>query len=818
MSKYISEFTSIEGINYKVEITTEKGTKTENFVLGGTPFITEMDSDGKTIYAPIKSSGATIEMLTASMPFDLYSGRTKGVKVTLTNTSANKVEWVGFVTPCAYDMGLDEEKEVVEIECVDGIAVLKDMPYRSANKEVDSFLNIVFKCLKRAGCYKNLYVTDNVQLTASGSDSIMSKLRISEANFFEKKDSEAQLDDSVAWNCYDVLFEIMQYMGYTITSEGEDVYILDYDAMVKGRTKYFKYSLSGSTIGTPTSVTLSDSKYIDGNSHSENGAKITLDEVFNQVTVIDDFNKIDSLVDGLDNSKNYINITASYDTQLKNWFQNDKRFLESEVFTVKNKAGEDESFFVTITKVLGTSNGKVRDERLFFVVGKFYQNPMIKTYHYSHTNNSVQNESDYNPMMYSKLWNGKGATVVGYFTQKIDSSKYNIWRADITSNWDGQSKETKLQQFGQLANIANIGSKKLVNYILCLNQDSNHIEHDKVKNYPYFTIKKSMPTIFGGDGGYIVIKGTLIRHQWFDAPFPMNGDAYLHKDEQSTIYANEGYFWARLKWGKYYWKNEGNYNTMGDWTTTPSYFKIFYGNPTKETGAKDWFDKDSKFFNNCGTLWGVNEDGYYVPAPPEGNLNGDLEFTIYANKDTKGKWARNNAKDKKNSYSGARPKVVLFKGLDITVGYSDDAMNEDAASADTYYCADNSTEDNVRPMDEIKFKICTFDNKTPSYSTVDYLDNSGTSQYLDNTYNLATRQTLRQEHHLVYKLVNQYTEPRAILEFNLKRQLNLKPYTILTNKTISGKKFIIQTINNDYRFGTSVVEIIEKTDNYDEID
>ena len=145
-------------------------------------------------------------------------------------------------------------------------------------------------------------------------------------------------------------------------------------------------------------------------------------------------------------------------------------------------------------------------------------------------------------------------------------------------------------------------------------------------------------------------------------------------------------------------------------------------------------------------------------------------------------------------------------------------MNEDAASADTYYCADNSTEDNVRQMEEIKFKICTFDNKTPSYSTVDYLDNAGKSQYLDNTYNLATRQLLRQEHHLVYKLVNQYTEPRAMLEFNLKRELNIKPYTVLTNKTISGRKYILQTISNDYRFGISKVELIEKTDNYDAID
>ncbi len=314
--KYQSEFTALNGTNYKVEIDTQSGSGTKTFILGGSPFVTSMDSDGKTIYAPIKSTGATVEMVTSEMPFDLYSGQSTQIKVTLTNTTANKVEWVGFVTPCAYDMGFDEERETIEIECVDGLAVLKDMPYRSTDKDVDTFLNVVFKCLKRSGCYKNLYVTDNIQMTANGTESVMSKVRISEANFFDSKDSETQPDDSVAWNCYDVLFELMQYMGYTITAVGEDVYILDYDALVKGRTKYFKYSLTGSSIGSPSNVTLSHSHHITGTSYAENGTKVSLDEVFNQVTVVDDFTEIDSLVDGFNSTKNLINITATYDTDL----------------------------------------------------------------------------------------------------------------------------------------------------------------------------------------------------------------------------------------------------------------------------------------------------------------------------------------------------------------------------------------------------------------------------------------------------------------------------------------------------------------------
>ena len=41
-------------------------------------------------------------------------------------------------------------------------------------------------------------------------------------------------------------------------------------------------------------------------------------------------------------------------------------------------------------------------------------------------------------------------------------------------------------------------------------------------------------------------------------------------------------------------------------------------------------------------------------------------------------------------------------------------------------------------LDEIKFKICTWDNKKPNYSAVAYKDGS-TLKYLDKTYNIACK-------------------------------------------------------------------------------
>ena len=96
----------------------------------------------------------------------------------------------------------------------------------------------------------------------------------------------------------------MQYLGYTLIADGEDVYIIDYDAIRAGRSKYYRYDISGSAIGNATTATITNAYHIDSNSYSENGTKVSLAEVFNQVIVVDDFSEIDSLLDGIDSTKN----------------------------------------------------------------------------------------------------------------------------------------------------------------------------------------------------------------------------------------------------------------------------------------------------------------------------------------------------------------------------------------------------------------------------------------------------------------------------------------------------------------------------------
>ena len=101
---YSGEFYDINKKLYKVVITTSQGgNQTRTVTLGGNPFVTEMDSDTKTIYSPAKYQAATVQIITPDYNFDIYSPKAQGTKVELLD-AYDTVVWTGYVTPNLYDM------------------------------------------------------------------------------------------------------------------------------------------------------------------------------------------------------------------------------------------------------------------------------------------------------------------------------------------------------------------------------------------------------------------------------------------------------------------------------------------------------------------------------------------------------------------------------------------------------------------------------------------------------------------------------------------------------------------------------------------
>ena len=148
---YKGAFRDINGKLYNVEVNTGSGGSKE-ITLAGNPFTTAMDSSDKTIYTPAKYQTATVRVITPDYNFDIYSAKAQGTKVLLTDESGNII-WVGYVTPNLYDMGFVEEREEIEIECIDALSTLQYIKYQAEDKEVVSFYDILYKVLTNCNAY-----------------------------------------------------------------------------------------------------------------------------------------------------------------------------------------------------------------------------------------------------------------------------------------------------------------------------------------------------------------------------------------------------------------------------------------------------------------------------------------------------------------------------------------------------------------------------------------------------------------------------------------------------------------------------------------
>lgn len=811
---YYSEFSDINGKAYRVEVVTDNSTLSrQSFTLGGNPFVTQMDSDGKHIYAPIKSTGATVTIVTRNINFNLYSGSIIGNSVKLlSGTNWNTVEWTGYVSPCMYDQGFGELEEV-EIECIDGISALKNIPYRSVNPErqVVKFSELINRILASCKCYRNFYISDNVQLKDNATESVIDIFRISENNFFDEKDDINQPDDDVAWNCYDVLYEICQYLGYSLIPHGDEIFIVDYDAIKQNNNYYFKYAI-GSNM-TPARVQLTESMHIEGNTHANNSANVSLDEVYNKVTIKDDFHTFDNIFPEFGDEDFEQNITmGTYDNRWSyyNSYNSFYKNYPSDNFTEKSQNGRVNNYCIWICN--GWKN------RLWVCIAKFYDSPVFDFLKYGTGN--VDNTSSYTKdMSWPVVLTCKGATYCRFWHRAISSSEYNSWRVNYAGTWTSMSETARKNAWYKLLNQD--ASKIALEPIIIMKNDSaNHIDRNNVYNYPFIKLKaQNTATVFGGEDAYILIKGSVLYHDEQNTPFPLsdganNGDLKREKDCKR---GEEMYLPAFLKWGNQYWNGDG-------WTTNPSTFPIRFGLSNQGRhynrdyySNKKIYDKYIEFIDTAQSVYGCTEKGVYIPCPPEANLQGSIEFSIYANRDMYGD-SYHGHWDGYNRYCSYVQVLRNFKfEAHIDNGILDDREND----SDTIF-TNTVVSDAVAEMSTIKFKICTNDNKKPNYSSVDYLDTNGESHYITTTFNKALKSLenstntsstedaagLKQEEHMIFKLVNQYEKPRKILDANLKN--HYKPYTLFTDKTLSGVKFIIQEIGVDYKNNSSSIKLIEK--------
>ena len=230
--KYVSHFYDINEKKYNVEI--GSGTIKE-VTLSDTPFVTEIETSDSHIYKPCKYSSATIGMITTDYAFDLYSSTAQQNKVTLTDDN-DKIIWVGYVTPNLYSQGYENPEEVIEIECIDALSTLQYYEYEpiGTSKDIVRFAELINHLLSKCNAYEYFYFSDNIKVDSTSTFPIISRLTISEQNFFDEDDEPMKMQE--------VLEEVCQFLAVTAVAYGNSVYLIDYDAIKNGNNNYYRYT------------------------------------------------------------------------------------------------------------------------------------------------------------------------------------------------------------------------------------------------------------------------------------------------------------------------------------------------------------------------------------------------------------------------------------------------------------------------------------------------------------------------------------------------------------------------------------------------
>lgn len=832
MSQYIGEFTNINDVSYKVEITTEKNNTIHNITLGENPFETEMNSEEKNIYSPIKGSGATIEIVVDEYIFDLYSESPTGSKVKITDVTNNEIVWVGYITPQMFSQSFQLGLNTISVEAIDCISVLENMNYESANKEILTFEQILIKILSKVDV-QNMYVSNNVQLNSStGTETILDKLFISEMNFFDKKEDDEN-DSDVCWNCYDVISEICQFLGYVAVMVGQDLYLLDYDAINNGNAQYWKYNLKNTS--SPTLQTITHTHKIIGTDHADSDANVSLDEIYNKVSVKADTFTYEDYTDG---SGGDINITDMDNSNFSSSSGNGviMDYIWGEVFPADDDQSKAIDVWVDVHNDNSTGGGG--EHNYFdFVAMKFIKKPTSKFYLYDKNWNDITSNYSNKFISYPNISRNNGAIFVKYFTKNIEKTKVGKY-SEI---------QALFQQFYREARNKNVDSGKYLDYILdkagintitwrdaiIMNnlQGTVRLPESEWYKYPYYEIECAGSLIQGGDKSAMLIQGNFYWHLIGNSDstdcYPMEYSDFK-LDKKNWIMPPEDMFIpASLQWGNLWWNGE-------DWQNTKCGFKLYWldkqhrdDNRTisKSTTIHEWKCQQSvmrhtALTNTVNWRFGTDEEGCLITLPKSGtNLTGKPKLTLYRPQPAR-VW-----KSRKDYLNGDKTQGVRWAWCCVALSdfkfkaIMGDPSYSDANSTDTIYT--NVLEnDSIQELDTIDFKIHTFDDKDNSYGSVGV---SGGSAFVNKLYNKALYNSekswyestgslanngMRQEEHLIFKLCNQYTTPSKILECNLKLD-TIKPFGLYTDTTLNGK-FIVESVSYNYRMNKQNVRLVEK--------
>ena len=329
MPIFRAEFKNVHNEDYRVEFRLGTNTLITPITLGASPCIIEQKSEG--LFSPIKSRSATFEIVSKDYIFELYTPESRGVSAKVYD-SDNNVIFNGYVVPNVYDQTYTY-LDTISIECVDAVSTLKDFRYllKESTPIYRPAIEYIYDFVKECGYTGNIYFAKSYDIDET-------EITFSEANFFYD-DEEHQ-----SWTKYDILNEILQFLGVTLTISGNDIYIIDY--RISDSTSFNVYSLTAAdnVKYTPTTTSVSVNEVISA--YAGGTSTLSLDNVFNKIEISDNLFEINEISPDIFEEDLHDSITESRQlgvngaqwqrqTVKKHWLRADEVSTETEGYQYK---------------------------------------------------------------------------------------------------------------------------------------------------------------------------------------------------------------------------------------------------------------------------------------------------------------------------------------------------------------------------------------------------------------------------------------------------------------------------------------------------
>lgn len=749
--KYKVPFTDVDGNDYDVRILVDGYSGDVTELTGAeSPFVVDV-SDEQFLYTPTRFSGATLNIVGSDYLQDLFSTDYQMSKVDLYKGS--RLMWTGFITPDTYSQEYDAHIFELGIECISALSTLEYVDF-SMTQATPTFKEILLECINKSkGSYTNVYIpnTYNVDL---------SELSVSRANFFDEDDKPMTLKEC--------LEEICKYLGWTCTDMNGYVCFVDVDYISRGFTEY---------------TDLLTGKVVDLSSNIDVASIVSKDSA-NTMSMIGGYNKVNV-------------IDSDYEPDSDFLFPELDKVKGDPLGSTQRAASKDGSY------IMRDDNGKSKygDIRYYY---RFFTSPKVKLTRYNYSNgNWVVDNSDsltsagarilyqatadqedkptslnWEPMYEIKLFDGIDSPEVEYlgfdeFLYK-DCKDYRRYRP---TNWNTYLDGYHIEPVNNtISNISGL-LKKTIEY-----ESPAHIIFPS-DTYVGISYKMMLTPLKPNIENYKYGKYNIVN-AFRGTPYDLSVDKKLDKntlgklvediDEHSKYY----FIPMKLQIGDMYWNGS-------DWTRdSNSVFRVHAD-----------VDKDTKLLGNWLNVkntnsYEINLDGvdeaYVIPL--FNGLNGKVKLTLYVPYFEMPWQSKNN---------------IYIKDLKIKVGRSTSFwdLDKNENKKDTKYT--NVVNDKfVNEAEDIELKLTSDNESVLSLSKVAF-NNEVIKMLSSKLFDTA----MLPEKQIINRIVNQYNKPKVSLLYNVENSIDA--YSLLSNKYMSGKKFIYTGGQIDYVSNSIECNMIE---------